>query len=134
MQDQPSSATATGCVIVAVLVVILFVCGGMALLLAGWLFFRAERSPPMPAAPNAPVPQVNAGHADMLSVDSEGSLYWNDLPIAKADLTRRLEEVKNEAGIGRSIRVRIDPAAPPGARDEVRQLLADRQVSFIEEK
>ena len=132
MQDQPSNATATGCVIAAIVVLFLVLCGGGALLLAGVLLFRAAEVA-VPAAPGPQPPQESAvtGHADVLSIDSDGTLYWNDVPVAKADLSQRLQALNQEADVPRSIRVRIDPDAPPGTQDEIRQLLVDRQVSFI---
>ena len=132
MQDQPSNATATGCVIAAIVVLFLVLCGGGALLLAGVLLYRAAEVA-VPACPG-PQPQAEtavAGHADVLSIDSDGTLYWNDVPVAKADLSQRLQALNQEADVPRSIRVRIDPDAPPGTQDEIRQLLVDRQVSFI---
>jgi biopolymer transport protein ExbD len=133
MQDQPSNATATGCVIAAIVVLFLVLCGGGALLLAGVLLFRAAEVA-VPAAPGPQPPQVESavtGHADVLSIDSDGTLYWNDVPVAKADLSQRLQALNQEADVPRSILVRIDPDAPPGTQDEIRQLLVDRQVSFI---
>lgn len=131
MQDQPSNATATGCVIAAIVVLFLVLCGGGALLLAGFLVYRAAEVA-VPAPPAPPVETEVAGHVDVLSVDNDGTLYWNDVPMAKADLSRRLEELNDDADVPRSIRVRIDPDAPTGTKDEIIQLLMDRQVSYIE--
>jgi biopolymer transport protein ExbD len=129
-QDQGSSA-ATGCLIAAVVVVVLVVCGGGALIMAGALIFvRDSRN----AGPNvAPPPPAVAAHADVLAIDADGTLLWNDEQVMKAELASRLDEVKNAAGPPRSIIVRVNRAAPPASRDEVLQIINDRGLGYIEE-
>lgn len=129
-QDQGSSA-ATGCLIATLVVVVLVVCGGGALIVAGALFFVRGSSN---AGPNvAPVPPAVAAHADVLVIDADGSLLWNDQQVMKAELATRLGELKNAAGPPRSIIVRVHRAAPPASRDEMLQILKDRGLGYIEE-
>ncbi|HZL88599.1 MAG TPA: hypothetical protein VFB96_09525 [Pirellulaceae bacterium] len=129
-QDQGSSA-ATGCLIATLVVVVLVVCGGGALVVAGALFFVRSSSN---SAPNvAPVPPAVVAHADVLVVDADGTLLWNDEQIMKAELASRLDALKNAAGPPRSILVRVHRAAPPASRDEALQIINDRGLGYIEE-
>lgn len=125
-QDQNSSAT-TGCVIAAVVAVVLMVCGGGALVLAGLLFVRSAHVP----NPAAPAPPVEAAHVDVLAIEADGSLLWNDQPLLKPELARRLDELKAAPGPPRSVMVRVDPAAPPGADEDAIRQLQDRGLGYI---
>jgi biopolymer transport protein ExbD len=127
-QDEGGTA-ATGCLIAAVVVVVLVVCGGGALIVAGALIFARDsrQAPPPPPAP------VVVAHADVLTIDADGTLLWNDEQVMKAELGSRLDELKNAAGPPRSVIVRVHRAAPPAARDEAIQIIQDRGLGFIEE-
>ena len=135
MHNDRESSGGAGIVIAAVLVVVvLLVCGGGALAAAGFLFFRMSAAPmamPPPAQVTSSGPAQ--AHADIVSIAADGSLLWNDAPVSAAELRQRLDELKNATGPPRSVILRQDPAAPPAARDEIVQLLADRQVSYIVE-
>ena len=125
-QDEGGTA-ATGCLIAAVVVVVLVVCGGGVLIVAGALIFvRESRQAPPPAA-------VVVAHADVLTIDADGTLLWNDEQVMKAELGGRLDELKNAAGPPRSVIVRVHRAAPAAARDEAIQIIQDRGLGFIEE-
>jgi biopolymer transport protein ExbD len=133
MRDERESSGGAGIVIAAVAVVlILLLCGGGALLLAGLFVYRvsAPQVAPPPAVSAVPAP---SGHADILSIEADGSLLWNESPIVSGELRQRLDELKNAGGPPRSVIVRSDIAAPAGSREEVVQLLSDRGVSFIME-
>ena len=134
MPDDRESSGGIGIAIAAVAVVVLLLCGGVALAAAGFLFLRIS-SAPMAMPPPAPV--VSAvpalAHADVLSITADGSLLWNDAPVSAAELRQKLDELTSAGGPPRSVILRQDAAAPPAARDEVVQLLTDRQVSYIVE-
>ena len=125
-QDQ-GAAAASGCLIAAIVVVVLVVCGGGALVVAGALFFVRDtqrvQSPPPPVA----------SHADVLAIEADGTLLWNNEQVMTTELAKRLDELESAAGPPRSVIVRTDPQAPPQASEQVLRMLGDRGVAFIME-
>ena len=132
MRDDRASSAGTGVLIVGLAVVVAFFCGGGALLATGFFFYlrtsQVASSPPLKVS--VPVQQA---HVDVLAIESDGTLLWNQQPMMKSELTRRLEDLRNAPGPPRSIILRANDA-PPGATEEVVQLLADREVSFVVEE
>ncbi|HUE74057.1 MAG TPA: biopolymer transporter ExbD, partial [Pirellulaceae bacterium] len=134
--DDRESSAGIGVVIAGVAVVIvLMLCGGGAMLAAGLFFYRASARP-LALSPPAVVSAVpaQAAHVDVLAIDAEGSLLWNETPVTSVELRERLEVLKIASGPPRSVIVRSDVAAPIATRDEVVQLLNDRGISYIAEE
>jgi biopolymer transport protein ExbD len=135
MPDDREGSSGAGVVIAAVAVVlVLLVCGGGALALAGLFVYRISASPaamPAPPPPVSVVPQT--AHVDVVSIEADGSLLWNDSPVTTAELRQRLDELKNAVGPPRSVILKSDAAAPAASRDEVVQLLTDRGIGYIVE-
>lgn len=132
MRDERASSAGTGVVIVALAVIMAFLCGGGALLATGTLFYlRASQvaSPPPLKVPAVPV----EAHVDVLGIEPDGTLLWNQEPVMKSELTRRLDDLHNASGPPRSIILRASDA-PPGATEEIVRLLGDREVSFVVEQ
>jgi biopolymer transport protein ExbD len=141
MRDDRENSGGAGVVIAAVAVAaVLLVCGGGALAAAGLFFFRmsaahvAAPPPASTAVSSAPTVQSAAAatpaHTDILAIDAEGMLLFNDAPITTAELRERLDELKKGAGPPRPMILRADEA-PAESRDEVVQLLSDRGVRYI---
>ncbi len=132
-RDRESSGGTGVLIAAAAVVVVLLVCGGGALAAAGLLYFRMSAAPiavpPPPAVP--PVSSVPAPAEHVLAIDADGAFFWNDAPISSAELRERLDELKRSSVPPGSVIVRSDPAAPSASRDEVVQLLNDRQVSYV---
>lgn len=136
MRDDRESSSGAGVVIAAVAVVlVLLVCGGGALAVAGiWLFRVSAPHVAQPPPPVVTAIPAQAPHVDVLSIEADGSLLWNDMPVSSVELRERLEVLKNASGPPRSVIVRSDGAAPTATRDEVVQLLNDRGISYIAEE
>lgn len=131
MREDRDSSTSTGALVAVLAVVMGLVCGGGALLLAGTLFYvrAAQVAPPVPPAPVAAAP-VQAAADDVLTIQADGTLLWNDEPIVPPELRSRLDEVNDSGDLPRAVVLRIDEAAPAAARDEILQLLSDRGVPY----
>ena len=134
MRDDRESSAGVGMAIAAVAVVlVLLVCGGGALALAG-LFVHRMSAQHVAQPPVVSAVPAQAALVDVLEIEADGSLLWNDSPVVSGELRQRLDELKNSPGPPRSVIVRSDIAAPPGTRDEVVQLLNDRGISYIAEE
>ena len=133
MRDDRESSSGAGVVIAAVVVaVVLLMCGGGAMVAAGLLFYARSQAVYVPGPPPATPPvAAQSAHVDIVSIDADGSLLWNETPVTSVELRERLEMLTSAAGPPRSVIVRSDVAAPPATRDEVVQLLTDRGVSYI---
>ena len=137
MPDDRESSSGAGVVIAAVAVaVVLLVCGGGALAAAGLFFFRmsaVQVAAPPPAPPVQSAAPASAANTDILAIDAEGTLLFNDVPVTTAELRERLAELKKGAGPPRPLILRAGEA-PAESRDEIVQLLSDRGVSFVVEE
>jgi biopolymer transport protein ExbD len=133
MRDDRESSSGAGVMIAAVaVVVVLLMCGGGALVAAGLLFYARSQAVYVPGPPPAAPPvAAQPAHVDIVSIDADGSLLWNETPVTSVELRERLEVLTSAVGPPRSVIVRSDVAAPIATRDEVVQLLTDRGVSYI---
>ena len=136
MRDDRENSAGVGVVIAGVAVaVVLLLCGGGAMVAAGLFFYRASARPvATPPPPVVTAIPAQAPHVDVLAIEADGSLLWNDVPVTSVELRERLEVLKTSSGPPRSVIVRSDVAAPPATRDEVVQLLNDRGISYIAEE
>lgn len=133
--DERGSAAGSGVLIAVIVVAAAVVCGGGALVLtAAMLFTRVVHQSIPPPPPVAAVEQANAAAqigVDVLQVEADGTLNWNGLPVERAELTQRLDALKDLPGPPRSVVLRMDKNAQTVTLHEILQMLADRQLAYI---